>query len=103
MAPFPSSDVLNIVRKGNIDFFIFLCIGIIRKTRTVMECLHRFCRECIDKSMRLGYVIKLSLLSIFDSLKPWDQISSVVLVWGDLTNLLKVLRYMLKYFSYSNW
>ncbi|KAL4200922.1 hypothetical protein AMTRI_Chr02g256030 [Amborella trichopoda] len=24
------------------------------KTRTVMECLHRFCRECIDKSMRLG-------------------------------------------------
>ncbi|KAJ1387972.1 Zinc finger, RING-type [Sesbania bispinosa] len=29
-------------------------IGIIKKTRTVMECLHRFCRECIDKSMRLG-------------------------------------------------
>ncbi|KAG6482156.1 hypothetical protein ZIOFF_058787 [Zingiber officinale] len=28
--------------------------GIIRKTRTVMECLHRFCRACIDKSMRLG-------------------------------------------------
>lgn len=23
-----------------------------------MECLHRFCRECIDKSMRLGYVFK---------------------------------------------
>jgi hypothetical protein len=20
-----------------------------------MECLHRFCRDCIDKSMRLGY------------------------------------------------
>ncbi|KAG6423652.1 hypothetical protein SASPL_114054 [Salvia splendens] len=31
-----------------------LCLGIIRKTRTVMECLHCFCRECIDKSMRLG-------------------------------------------------
>ncbi|KAG8086004.1 hypothetical protein GUJ93_ZPchr0010g8788 [Zizania palustris] len=32
-----------------------ICLGIIRKTRTVMECLHRFCRDCIDKSMRLGY------------------------------------------------
>ncbi|CAK9273339.1 unnamed protein product [Sphagnum jensenii] len=31
-----------------------ICLGIIRKTRTVMECLHRFCRQCIDKSMRLG-------------------------------------------------
>ncbi|KAH9797062.1 RING-type domain-containing protein [Citrus sinensis] len=31
-----------------------ICLGIIRKTRTVMECLHRFCRECIDKAMRLG-------------------------------------------------
>jgi E3 ubiquitin-protein ligase RNF1/2 len=31
-----------------------ICLGIIRKTRTVMECLHRFCQECIDKSMRLG-------------------------------------------------
>ncbi|KAF8413849.1 hypothetical protein HHK36_001843 [Tetracentron sinense] len=32
----------------------FVWPGIIRKTRTVMECLHRFCRECIDKSMRMG-------------------------------------------------
>ncbi|CAI0548710.1 unnamed protein product [Linum tenue] len=31
-----------------------ICLGIIKKTRTVMECLHRFCRECIDKSMRFG-------------------------------------------------
>ncbi|XP_012572561.1 putative E3 ubiquitin-protein ligase RING1a [Cicer arietinum] len=31
-----------------------ICLGIIRKTSTVMECLHRFCRKCIDKSMRLG-------------------------------------------------
>ncbi|KAH9748768.1 RING-type domain-containing protein [Citrus sinensis] len=34
--------------------FHFVSTGIIRKTRTVMECLHRFCRECIDKAMRLG-------------------------------------------------
>ncbi|CAH8313454.1 unnamed protein product [Eruca vesicaria subsp. sativa] len=31
-----------------------ICLGIIRKTRTVMGCLHRFCQECIDKSMRQG-------------------------------------------------
>ncbi|BFI24841.1 E3 ubiquitin-protein ligase RNF1/2 [Marchantia polymorpha subsp. ruderalis] len=31
-----------------------ICLGILRNTRTVMECLHRFCRECIDKAMRLG-------------------------------------------------
>ncbi|XP_021894278.1 putative E3 ubiquitin-protein ligase RING1a isoform X2 [Carica papaya] len=31
-----------------------ICLGIIKKTRTVMDCLHRFCRDCIDKSIRLG-------------------------------------------------
>ncbi|XP_058735456.1 putative E3 ubiquitin-protein ligase RING1a [Vicia villosa] len=31
-----------------------ICLGIIRNTNTVMECLHRFCRECIHKSMRHG-------------------------------------------------
>ncbi|KAJ0245168.1 putative E3 ubiquitin-protein ligase RING1b [Hirschfeldia incana] len=31
-----------------------ICLGVIRKTRTVMGCLHRFCKECIDKSMRFG-------------------------------------------------
>jgi E3 ubiquitin-protein ligase RNF1/2 len=46
---------------------LIICVGIIRKTRTVMECLHRFCRECIDKSMRLGFVLKLppSTLSFY--------------------------------------
>ncbi|XP_009758672.1 putative E3 ubiquitin-protein ligase RING1a isoform X2 [Nicotiana tabacum] len=31
-----------------------ICLGIIKRTRVVMGCQHRFCRECIDKSMRLG-------------------------------------------------
>ncbi|AQK66918.1 Putative E3 ubiquitin-protein ligase RING1a, partial [Zea mays] len=38
----------------DLDHLLFYFAGIIRKTRTVMECLHRFCRDCIDKSMRLG-------------------------------------------------
>uniref|UniRef100_A0A5B6ZTB0 Putative E3 ubiquitin-protein ligase RING1a n=1 Tax=Davidia involucrata TaxID=16924 RepID=A0A5B6ZTB0_DAVIN len=45
------SVVLPEVRK---DVQCPICLGIIKKTRTVMECMHRFCRECIDKSMRLG-------------------------------------------------
>ncbi|XP_050898073.1 putative E3 ubiquitin-protein ligase RING1a isoform X1 [Lathyrus oleraceus] len=31
-----------------------ICLGIIRNTSTVMECMHRFCRDCIHKSIRLG-------------------------------------------------
>ncbi|BAT84327.1 hypothetical protein VIGAN_04166300, partial [Vigna angularis var. angularis] len=31
-----------------------ICLGIIRNTRMVMECMHRFCKECIEKSFRLG-------------------------------------------------
>ncbi|XP_027929958.1 putative E3 ubiquitin-protein ligase RING1b [Vigna unguiculata] len=31
-----------------------ICLGIIRNARVVMECMHRFCKECIEKSFRLG-------------------------------------------------
>ena len=31
-----------------------ICLGVIRKTVTTIECLHRFCAECIEKSLRLG-------------------------------------------------
>ncbi|XP_020203011.1 putative E3 ubiquitin-protein ligase RING1b isoform X2 [Cajanus cajan] len=36
------------------EFQCAICLGVIRKTRTVMECLHRFCRQCIDKAIRTG-------------------------------------------------
>ncbi|KAH7576955.1 hypothetical protein JRO89_XS01G0182500 [Xanthoceras sorbifolium] len=46
---------LNIQNSSDLALILrVLKWGIIKKTRTVMECLHRFCRECIDKSMRLG-------------------------------------------------
>jgi hypothetical protein len=48
--------------------------GIIRKTRTVMECLHRFCRDCIDKSMRLGYAPLCYLSAIFVSVSSLKEV-----------------------------
>lgn len=31
-----------------------VCLGTMRNTMIVMECLHRFCGECIQKSLRIG-------------------------------------------------
>jgi len=42
------------VRTLNADFTCPICLGIMRDTMTVMECLHRFCRECIEMSIRMG-------------------------------------------------
>jgi len=42
------------LRDLNIDFTCPVCLGIIKDTRTMMECLHRFCSDCISKSLRLG-------------------------------------------------
>lgn len=36
------------------EFRCVICLGYIRNTRIVMECLHRFCEDCIEKSLRLG-------------------------------------------------
>ena len=38
----------------NVDLNCPICLGVIRKTVTTIECLHRFCTECIEKSLRLG-------------------------------------------------
>jgi len=42
------------LRSLNADLTCRVCLGIIRNCTTVMECLHRFCGECIEKSLRLG-------------------------------------------------
>jgi len=36
------------------EFLCPLCNGILRKTVAFGDCMHRFCRECISKYMRLG-------------------------------------------------
>lgn len=42
------------VRKLNVELTCPVCLGILRETMTVMECLHRFCSECINTCLRLG-------------------------------------------------
>jgi len=36
------------------EFICPICLGYFKKTALVMECLHRFCDECIQKCLRLG-------------------------------------------------
>jgi hypothetical protein len=36
------------------DFRCPICCGYLKKTTTVMECMHRFCEECIETSIRLA-------------------------------------------------
>ncbi|KAF9590783.1 hypothetical protein IFM89_038375 [Coptis chinensis] len=31
-----------------------ICLGIMKETRTLQDCMHRFCRDCIKKEMGLG-------------------------------------------------
>lgn len=38
----------------NDDLSCPICLRVIRKAVTTIECLHRFCTECIEKSLRLG-------------------------------------------------
>eukprot|EP00501_MAST-03F_sp_TOSAG23-6_P002340 GSMAST32.ASY1.ANO1.2442.1 assembled CDS len=38
----------------NTDLVCPICLGMLHETMIVMECLHRFCSECIQKCLRLG-------------------------------------------------
>ena len=38
----------------NAEFQCPICLGYMKKCAIVMECLHRFCGECVQKCLRLG-------------------------------------------------
>ena len=47
----------TVVRSGQAlapDFTCPVCLRILRKTEIVVECLHRFCGECIQKCLRVA-------------------------------------------------
>lgn len=51
----PDNATLQIPLKTlNAEFICPICLGYMTKTSIVMECLHRFCHECIQKCLRLG-------------------------------------------------
>uniref|UniRef100_A0A7S2H2F0 RING-type E3 ubiquitin transferase n=1 Tax=Octactis speculum TaxID=3111310 RepID=A0A7S2H2F0_9STRA len=41
-------------RSINMELTCPICLGILHSTMIVMECLHRFCSECIQKCLRVG-------------------------------------------------
>jgi len=46
--------VTRTVRHINSELLCPICLGILHNPVVVMECLHRFCSECIEKCLRLG-------------------------------------------------
>mmetsp|Transcript_20907 Transcript_20907/g.48512 ORF Transcript_20907/g.48512 Transcript_20907/m.48512 type:complete len:302 (+) Transcript_20907:140-1045(+) len=42
------------VRSINSELTCPVCLGVLHSTMIVMECLHRFCSECIQKCLRVG-------------------------------------------------
>ena len=42
------------IGKVKSEFHCPVCLKLMKKTTIVMECLHRFCAECIEKCLRIG-------------------------------------------------
>ena len=42
------------LRPLSLEFTCPICLRLMRHTMLVMECLHRFCSECIQKCLRVG-------------------------------------------------
>ena len=50
----PNARVRMPLKVLSAEFHCPVCLGYMKKTSIVMECLHRFCGECIQKCLRLG-------------------------------------------------
>lgn len=47
-------EITRSTRYLNMELTCPVCLRILHKTEIVMECLHRFCSECIQKCLRVG-------------------------------------------------
>jgi len=52
--PDPSARVRMQLKVLSPEFHCPVCLGYIKNTSIVKECLHRFCRDCIQKCLRTG-------------------------------------------------
>ncbi|KAL7534569.1 hypothetical protein ACHAXR_005963 [Thalassiosira sp. AJA248-18] len=50
----PEARVLVQLKVLGPEFHCPVCLGYIKNTRIVKECMHRFCNECIEKCLRIG-------------------------------------------------
>ena len=50
----PSARIQLSVKTLDAEFCCPICLGYIKRTSIIMECLHRFCADCIEKCLRLG-------------------------------------------------
>jgi len=50
----PNARIRVSVKQLSSEFHCPVCLGYFNKPVTVMECLHRFCSECIEKCLRIG-------------------------------------------------
>lgn len=50
----PNTRIRMPLKALNAEFQCPICLGYMKKCAIVMECLHRFCGECVQKCLRLG-------------------------------------------------
>ena len=81
-----------------------ICLGLLSKTLTAMECLHRFCSDCVNSSLRIGKKecpVCRAPCATRRSLRPDEAFDDmIVCMYGDVDiyeeNLAKMTTQMAK-------